>query len=122
MKVEKRSNGCYRVRKTYKGNTYTINFENYVSENADKIERAAERGTLPYWVKDNAEVYNMVSNEKIPITTPLYKIKIAIEANPDVITEKLYRQGDRWLPARQVLHNQIIEDYIKGYTAKSDTI
>lgn len=32
MKVEKRSNGCYRVRKTYKGNTYTINFDHEPDE------------------------------------------------------------------------------------------
>ena len=32
MKIEQRSSGCFRVRKTYKGKTYTLNFDHKPSQ------------------------------------------------------------------------------------------
>ena len=36
-------------------------FKKWISDNADRVEKAAEKGTLPYWMKDNPQ-YVKVSN------------------------------------------------------------
>ena len=34
-------------------------FQKWMKDNADRVEKAAERGTLPYWVKDNPQYVGM---------------------------------------------------------------
>ena len=37
----------------------------WVGDNADRIERAAERGTLPYWLRDNAGLLDSVTAKNV---------------------------------------------------------
>lgn len=64
-------------------------FKDWVSDNRDRIERAAERGKLPYFIRDNREaVQHILKSEEVG--------KNAVRENPYVIrlAEELRRSGN----------------------------
>lgn len=112
-------------------------FKEWVSENTDRIEASADKGTLPYFIRDNigyvaqsadvkdaGEVVNIISqaarsNGEMSITD----ISAILGAKPDIITEDVFCiEPGVYTGEREQLHKSIVSRYIAGHTTKSDTV
>lgn len=62
------------------------NFNTWIEDNKERIERARERGTLPRWIKDNPKYVDGVLN-----------------APPQELTSRIALRGERWREYRRLL-------------------
>lgn len=82
-------------------------FQKWMKDNADRVEKAAEKGTLPYWVKDNpqylkvgntaasAAMVNDIGSKVAEIMTPRERSAyVAFEPFSPIVIEKLKERKD----------------------------
>ena len=79
-------------------------FREWMKENVDRVERARERGTLPYWVKDNPQLLEGMTAKKVE------------PALREIIGEKkdIHDMFDTSSPeskVRMALHNERVREY-----------
>ena len=63
-------------------------FKTWVANNQDRIARAEQRGTLPYFVRDNKAVVRAAQNGELIPSKQYGNIKDALSSLPQTITEK----------------------------------
>ena len=115
------------------------NFKDWISQNAERMSLAEQRGTEPYFIKDNPEyVQSIVKKGSIFETDNIAKIsEIArkqgtlsaeeisrvLEVSPKTLTQELYQVEDGvYDKGRQQLHQEIIRKYLGDNSSKSDTV
>ncbi len=84
-------------------------FKDWVSDNRDRIERAEERGKLPYFLRDNrAEMEKVLHPEKYPVKKT--RQELAAERHADRTQDEIAEIQSRWNISREkALNSQLIE-------------
>jgi len=96
-------------------------FQKWMKDNADRVEKAAEKGTLPYWVKDNpqyvkagnaapsAAMIKDIGSKVTEIMTPRERSAyVAFEPFSPIVIEKLKEHKD--LKHKLGLFEEILSD------------
>lgn len=90
-----------RIARGYEVKDYPQGFKDWVTENKDKIALSQERGTEPYFVKNNASVIDEIINPK-PISETIKKAQLRHEQRTP---EQIEDIKNRW---QQHEHKQAI--------------
>ena len=97
------------------------NFGKWVYDNSSRIDDAWQRGTLPYWVKDNkgfVEKAIMDGYGKLSLDEISERIKIT----PTVISQDIFCRNGVYCAKRAKLHDDIISSYLGGTNTKSNYV
>lgn len=93
-------------------------FKNYIIENKNRVLSAEQRGTLPYWCRDNKEYVKGLLSEM-----SIGEISKKIAENPRVITDDIFRSDGVYTPYRKSLHETIVDKYTDGnFSTGGDTV
>lgn len=99
----------------------------YIADNSEKIKAAEQRGTLPYWLRNNdyktySTDFARNAYEDADTTMSVNVIDRLLKSNPKIITEEVYSKEGVYRPDRAALHREIVKDYIGDSHAESDYV
>lgn len=97
------------------------NFSKWVYDNSTKIQEAENRGTLPYWIKDN----KMLVSQSIKVgygDLSLNEINDKIKKSPNIITQDVFSRNGIYNESRSRLHDDIVKAYLGNAKVKSDYV
>lgn len=97
------------------------NFSKWVYDNSTKIQEAENRGTSPYWIKDN----KMLVSQSIKVgygDLSLNEINDKIKKSPTIITQDVFSRNGIYNDSRRKLHDDIVKTYLGDAKVKSDYV
>lgn len=99
----------------------------WIEDNQQRIAEAEQRGTLPYWLRDNnykGYTDSIIENpyQNATATLSVNQIERLIKHDDNIITEAIFAKECVYREDRAALHKQIVEKYIGGNDVKSEYV
>lgn len=93
-------------------------YKDWIGSNRERIAQAKERGTLPYFLRDNREYATRQLSE-----LSIDEIKQKIDLNNKIITEDIFCVGGEYSDYRKSLHKSIVDKYTSDdFSTGGDTV
>ena len=96
------------------------NFKQWVADNSDRIQEAEQRGTLPYFLKDNKDYYKN-STIQLPAILRINDIEDLVNRGKDSMSAFVDKDGN-FIPERKMMHDHIVEELLSNGSTSTNTV